>query len=148
MMQGDIKTKYMNQDLISNSFVDNLNRVAVKRNVVLSAICLGLYIVYTILHLLSWYFFIKKTDWELIDTPKLIFTFYISPAIEIITVFISIYGYFLIFRAYRFINSSCDKSDPMLMSKGFSFFYKANILSLILICISIILSVVNQFLSD
>lgn len=136
----------MNEDLISNAFVDNLNRAIVKRNVILSKIALLLSIVYAVSHLFGWYLLLKKTDWELIEDAKMIFTFIITPVIDLIMLSLSIYGYFLILKAYRYINASCDRSDPVLMSKGFSYFYKANILSIILISISIIASVINQFL--
>ncbi len=136
----------MNEDLISNSFVDNLDRTVVKSNVSLSKIALFLSVVYAVSHLFGWYMLLKKTDWELIEGTKMVFTFIITPVIDLIMLCISIYGYFLILKAYRFINSSCDRADPVLMSKGFTCFYKANILSVILICISIIVSVINQFL--
>jgi large-conductance mechanosensitive channel len=136
----------MNEDLISNSFVDNLNRAIVKRNINLSKIALLLSTVYAVLHLFGWYLLLKKTDWELIEDAKLIFTFIISPVIDFIMVTLNIYGFFLVLKAYRAINSSFDKTDPVLMSRGFAYFYRANILSVILISISITVSVINQLL--
>lgn len=136
----------MNEDLISNSFVDNLNRTVVRRNVNLSKIALLLFAVYAIMHLFSWCSILTKTDWEQVDGAKRIFTFIISPIIDFLIVGINIYGLFLILKAYKAINSSCDRADPALMSKGFAYFYKANVLSVILICISLIVSGIKQFL--
>lgn len=136
----------MNEDLISNAFVDNLDRSIVKRNVVLSKVALLLSTVYAVSHLFIWYSIFKKIDWELITGAKMIYTFFITPIIDLVIFSISIYGYFLILKAYKSINSSCNKADPSLMSKGFAYFYKANILSVILISISIIVTVLNQIL--
>lgn len=136
----------MNEDLISNAFVDNLNRTVVKRNVSLSKVALVLSAVYTLSHFFGWFLILKKTNWEHIEGYKKVFTFIISPAIDLVMFTLSIYGYFLVLSAYRSINAACDRSDPDLMSKGFAYFYKANILSVILISISIIVSVILQFL--
>lgn len=136
----------MNEDLISNAFVDNLDRSIVKKNVVLAKISLTLSTVYWAWHFFAWYLILKKTDSDLIQGAKLTFNFIVMPVIDLVMLSIGIYGYILILKAYRSINSACDRSDPVLMSKGFAYFYKANILSVILISLSIIVSVFNQLL--
>ena len=136
----------MNEDLISNDFVDNVDRAIVKRNVILSKIALSLSILYILVRLFDWYIIFKELDISLIKGASLIFAYKIMPIIDFVILIFNIYGYLLILKAYKSINVSLDKSEAFLLNLGFKYFYRANIIVIFSFSISIIASITNHLL--
>ena len=58
----------MSDDLISNNFVDNVNRIVIKKTFNFSKAVLTLTIVYSILELTNWYIAISDTIGKIISS--------------------------------------------------------------------------------
>jgi hypothetical protein len=134
----------MNEDLITNSFTDNVSKAVVKRNLALSRIALVLSIVYSLTVLLDWYSLLKSSS--LNGEASITFYYRVMLIIDIILLAIDTYGFILIIKAYRFINNSLEKSDPGLMTMGFKYFYTSNILLIISFVIAILSGLLKQHL--
>ena len=136
----------MSEDLISNNFIDNVDRAIVKRNVILSKIALSLSILYVLVRLFDWYIIFKELDISLIKGASLIFAYKIMPIIDFVIFIFNIYGYLLILKAYKSINVSLDKSEASLLTLGFKYFYRTNTIVIFSFSISIIASITNHLL--
>ncbi len=132
----------MQEDMITNSFIDSVNRTIVRRNVLLAKTALILWILYTLAILWDLYGFINVDA----EGPKSIFYYRVLPVIDVVLLAINTYGYILIVKGYSSIKSSFERSDPSLLGAGFKCFYQSNILLIIDITASLIISVLKHFL--
>ncbi len=133
----------MNEDLISNNFVDNINRAIVRRNFIISKILLVLCMLWSVILLIDWYMFLKGRNRDIIDGAYTVYHYIILPISDVIIFGLSVYSYFLVLKAYRLIESSLNESDGSLMSEGFRYFYTSNLL----IAITFIISIITTFIS-
>src|SRR5689334_1986325 len=132
----------MQEDLITNSFIESVNRTIVRRNVTLAKTALILWILYTLAILWDLYEFIKIEP----QGTMAIYNYRILPVIDVILLAMNTYGYVLIVKGYRFINASFERPDPSLLGMGFKCFYQSNILLIISSIVSILIALLKHFL--
>jgi hypothetical protein len=126
----------MSEDLISDNFVENIDRAIIKRNILLSKTALILGSLYTLINILSWYSELLKL--HTLPKGRLLFFFYtIAPVVEVILFSISIYGYLVILKANKLIEASIEKTEADLFNYGYKYFCRASILSITIIIVSI-----------
>jgi hypothetical protein len=127
----------MAEDLISNHFVDNINKVVIKKTFRLTKLILNLVIVYTILDLIDWYIAISKSlGYDLIHVSTF-FRYRIHPVIAVVILGISIVCHYWYIKANEFIDKSFEQSDAELFNTGYKYYYQAARLALVSFGISI-----------
>ena len=127
----------MNEDLISNHFIDSINKTLIKRNIRLISVLFILTTIYALFNLLDWYIVLSKAEFTRI-TPRIIFLYRIHPIISVVISVISIIGYFLILNGNRSIAMSFEKNEADLFNRGYQLFYRAGVLSVVSFGIAII----------
>ena len=127
----------MQEDLISNNFVENVNKNIVKKTLWLAKSVLNLSIVYAILDLLEWYIAVSNSWGHTFKYNSTFFEYRIHPVIAVIILGMAIVANTWHVKASDLINQSYDKADADLFNTGYTFFYKAAKLSLVAFCISI-----------
>jgi hypothetical protein len=130
MMQEDIKNKYMNKDLISDSFADSINRNLVKYNIRLLLVAIILFSVFSVFNLLEWFDHFQNAD-QVPDTALNFYQYRMRPFIVLITILLGVYQWNYAIKGQRLILRFLDEQDVALFNAGYSFFNKASILSVI-----------------
>lgn len=69
----------MSEDLISDNFVDNVDKILIRRVLLAIKISLVLFILYAILQLLQWYIFFQKST--LVAGKSIAIIYYNAPAL-------------------------------------------------------------------
>jgi hypothetical protein len=116
----------MSEDLISNNFVDNINRTVIKKTLWFSKAVLSLTIIYAIADLLNWYnpFVLSMKMDNLSNTEY--FNYRILPVVDIILLSSSIISWSYCVKANKFINLSFEKNDADLFNKAYQYFYRSS----------------------
>ncbi len=128
----------MNEDLISNNFVDNTNKVTVKKTFVLTRAVLYLSMVYAMVDLLNWYVAITSSLKYELRSDAVFYTFRIQPLVAVIILSCSIISASYIVKGNKMIDLAFDNSDADFFNSGYTYFYKAARISMIAVCIAII----------
>ncbi len=115
----------MSEDLISNNFVDNVNRIVIKKTFNFSKAVLTLTIVYSILELTNWYIAISDTIGKIISSYSVFFNYRIIPVIAVILLSMGIVSWGYCVKANKLIELSFQKNDANLFNKGYELFYKS-----------------------
>jgi hypothetical protein len=136
----------MNEDLISNNFADNVNRLIIKRNVRLSQIGLFLCVTYAVVLSIDWYLIVQKLNTDFSHFLNL-YLYFIWPIILFVLVLLSIYGILLTLRANKKILLSFENSDAEIFNEAYLAFAKASLLSIICFMISILSVIIRIFLN-
>jgi hypothetical protein len=138
----------MSEDLISNNFVDNINRTIIKKAFKLSKVVLVLTIIYAIEELWAWYSIIARsinltdlTFFELYDLR-------ISPVIFILLLMNSVISWSFCVKANRLIHLSFENADADLFNKAYRFFYRSAKLVFASFSIAIITIGIRLFLKQ
>jgi hypothetical protein len=132
----------MQEDQITNSFIESVNRTIVRRNVLLAKTALVLWIFYTLSILWDVYDYLTTEP----QGQIMIYYYRVLPIIDVVLLAVNTYGYILIVKGYRSINASFERSDPSLLGVGFKYFYRSNILLIINISASFIVNILKHFL--
>ena len=127
----------MSEDLISNNFVDNVNKSILEKIIRLVGISFILLGIYEACSIIDWYLVLSKAEFLKV-TPRIIFLYRIHPIISLFLSAISIVCYSLNLRANKLINLSFEKHDADFFNKGYSLFYQAVSYSIISWVIAII----------
>ena len=136
----------MGKDLISNNFVDNVNKAVIKKTFWLTKFILNLMIAYTVLDLIDWYIAISRSlgyDFKYMST---FFRYRIHPVIAIIILGMSIVSSYWHIKANEFIDQSFEQADADLFNTGYKFYYQAAKLSLVAFCVSIATIIIRLIL--
>ncbi len=135
----------MPEDLISNNFVENVNRTVIKKTFILTKSILALVIIYSTLELLEWYIFISKSFGRIFKYPHIFYEYRIHPVIAVILISLSITSWSYIVKVNKTIANSFEKADAELFNFGYRFYYKAARLTLVSACLAV-LSICTRFL--
>ena len=115
----------MSEDLISNNFVDNINRTIIKRTIRVSKAVLILTILYAIAELVVWYTLIARsinfTDLSRADFYDL----RITPVIAVLLLTSSIISWLYCVKANKLTYLSFENNDADLFNKAYLFFYRS-----------------------
>ena len=129
----------MTEDLLSNNFVDNINRTVIEKAFRLSKFVLVLTIIYAIEELLAWYSIIARS----INMSNLsffeLYDLRISPVIFILLLISSVISWSLCVKANRLIHLSFENNDTDLFNKGYQSFYR----SAKLVCASFLIAIIT-----
>ena len=135
----------MQEDLISNNFVENVNRSVVKKTLIITKSILTLIIIYSALELLNWYIAVSNTIGHVFKYPYTFYEYRIHPVIAVILLTISITSWSYVVKANKTITASLEKADADIFNAGYQFYFKSARLTLVSVCISI-LSVCTRLL--
>jgi hypothetical protein len=134
----------MSEDLISNSFGNNVNKGIIKRNIVLLKIVLILYLIYTLFTIVEWYFLVISAN-LLKQTALIFFHYKITPVIVAISLILGIFIWVFYLKAHKLILLSFEDDNADFFNEGYSFFNKATTLNIIGFSV-IILSLITRFI--
>jgi len=128
----------MSEDLISNNFIDNVNKTIIKKTFVLSKVVLIFTIVYAVLELLNWYFVLSILPGTSHLTTVTFVGYRVIPVIHVILLGGSIFSWSYCAKANKMINLSFEKNDADCFNTGYRFFYKSVIVTLFLFLLAIV----------
>jgi hypothetical protein len=138
----------MQDNLISNSFADNVNKQLIKRNIRLLLVILILFSIYTLLNLADWYLFLQEVK----PTRQTANTFYshtISPWVTLVSAVLGFFVWDFYLKGHRLILLSFENDNPELFNEGYSLLNKAtnvNIAGYLLITVSIAIRMFLRYL--
>ncbi len=129
----------MNEDLIVDSFFDNVDGSLIKKNFILSKAVFKLSILYAILELLYWYITLSGSLRHILNTNAAFYYYRILPVIAFIVMGIGITGTLLYVKANKMIDLSIENASTDLFNSGYQLYYQSSKLSVLSFCISIML---------
>jgi hypothetical protein len=127
----------MGEDLISNNFVDNVNKTVIKKTFFLTKVLLNLTLVYTIIDLLNWYIAISNSFTYAIRYNSTYYAVRIHPIVAVIILSLGIIGSSFVVKANRLICLSFEKNEADLFNSGYEYYNRAAKLSLVSFCVAI-----------
>jgi hypothetical protein len=128
----------MPEDLISNNFVDNVNRSVIKKTFTITKSILILVIIYAVLELLYWYIAVSNSIGHVFKYAYIFYEYRILPIIAFINLSIGITSWSYIVKANKTIASAFEKADADFFNAGYQFYFKSARLTLVSVCISVL----------
>ena len=123
MMQKDIKTYILMEDLISNNFLDNINKNGIKRQIWLILMLLILYSIISAGEIIEWYFIIKKSiQYE--ETALTFFTYRIFPFVYSLQIIFGFVAWSYYIKGQKAILHSFEKDNADTFNKGYVYLNK------------------------
>ena len=127
----------MNEDLITNSFIDHVDKTIIQKVVTTIRIGLFLYIVYGFFHLLQWYPFLKSSL-PSVNRPIYFYDYRILPVISLLNLILAITTWFLNLRATKMVYVAIEDIIPEKLNQGYKLLYKSALLALLTIVVGTI----------
>jgi len=128
----------MSNDLISNNFVENVEKDLIKKTIGLTKLVLNMAIIYSILDIVHWSISINNSLDHTLRSNSAFYTYRIQPFVALALLAMGIIGSSFHVKANKLIDISFEKADADHFNTGFRFYYKAAGLSIISAIISII----------
>ncbi|GAB2806998.1 hypothetical protein [Ferruginibacter profundus] len=138
----------MTEDLITSNFVDNINRLTIKKTFWLAKFILILVIVYTIVDLIDWYIAIVNSWGRTFKYNSTFYEYRILPVVAVILLAMGVIGAVWHIKANKLIDQSFEKADADLFNLGYQFYYQSAKLSLVAFCISIASIIIRLLLKQ
>ncbi len=135
----------MDKDLIAGNFVINIDKRIIKQTLELFKIIFLLFFAYSILDLFDWYMIVTDKG-PIRDTPLSFFSHTIRPLIALIILIGDLVIFQFYINANKLISASVEEENSDHFNKGYTFFYKAALLSIVLNGLSIISIITRLFL--
>jgi hypothetical protein len=130
--------KTMNEDLITNNFIDSVDRRLLKKILTLAKVVITLNIIYSILLLIDWYLFINKSIGHSFKTFEGLYAYRIQPLIAVFVIFISTAGWIFNIKSVALLKKSVDNSDGEIFNEALRLSYRVTKLVLFSFSISIL----------
>jgi hypothetical protein len=129
MMQGDIKNKIMNEDLLSAAFSNNIDKKLIQRYISMLFVVIILFSVFTLLNFTDWYLTIKKVA-PIRETLLTKFHYKIQPVLVVIEAAIAAIALINYLKAQKLILLSFENENAELFNKGYRLMNDAIILNI------------------
>jgi hypothetical protein len=127
----------MIEDLISNNFVDNVDKSIIRKVILVVKILISLSIVYTILELVEWYPYLSKNISANFNFSDF-YNYRIVPWILLLNIMLNIISLFFYLKGNKLMYSSLQHNDPDLLNEGFRNCYISGLLTSIDFAVGII----------
>ncbi|MGC4104237.1 hypothetical protein [Ferruginibacter sp.] len=138
----------MTEDLISNNFIDNIEKRIVKKVLSLSRFVLAMVLVYNVLDVLDWYIAISRYPWDHeFKTSLAFFEFRIRPFIALFLITVYVFIWALNIRGNKLMVLAVENEDADIFNNAYRIYYKGLKLSIVSLCISIISITIRLFLN-
>ena len=116
----------MNEDLLANNFVDNVDKLLLKKTFLLSKLILIIVMAYAVIEIVSWYFIISSYPLDhVFISPLNFYTFRIQPLVAITILTMSIIAWLYFIRAGKLVGLSFEKADADIFNAGYLLYNKA-----------------------
>lgn len=145
-MQGDIKNKTMNEDLISANFSDNINKKLIHRYIRMLFTVIILFVSFTMLNFTDWYIAIKNAA-PVRETLLTTFHYKIQPVLIVIEAALSALSLNNYLKGQKSILHSLEKDNAELFNKGYTLLNEALFLNITGYCILILSISYRMFLT-
>jgi len=127
----------MIEDLISNNFVDNVDKSIIRKVILVIKILLSLSIFYTILELVEWYPYLFKNISNNFNFADF-YNYRIVPWILLLNIILNIVSLFFYLKGNKLIYASFQNNEPEVLNEGFRNCYISGLLTSIDFAVGII----------
>jgi hypothetical protein len=132
----------MNSDLISNNYVDHIDKVKIRRIIKMLQVALILSCTYAAFALVEWYAIFAKPP---LQTGSSYYLHRIHPFVSLVLLGGGIWSLAFSVKAYRQVLTSFEDEDPLKYNIASDMYYKLALLTIFLHTLSI-LSIITRFL--
>lgn len=137
----------MNDDLISNHFTDNIDRVTLRKYVNLLKTALSLSIIFTFLESLAWYTYLKVSMPPHPDFT-MIYNYRIAPLVGIAMLIMSVLSWAYYLKGNKLIYASAENNDATFFNEGVKSCYRAGVIAVAAFIISITIQVIRFIIAN
>jgi hypothetical protein len=127
----------MSEDLISDNFIETIDRALLKRYLKILKILLILSFIHYSFELLQWFFYLKNNKSFSTNSIDL-YTFLIAPILRISIIAASFLGWVYYLKGNKLIVKSFETNEPEVLNEGYKSCCKSVLISIAIFTISII----------
>ncbi len=119
----------MSEDLISNNFVDTIDKRVIKKYLLVLKILLSLAVIYSCLELAQWYFFLDK---KLPGNIRFVdfYNYRILPYVGLALLILNVISWLFYFRGNKLLYKAFENNEALSLNEGYKDFYRSALITI------------------
>lgn len=136
----------MDEDLIKDTFIISINKQKIKRNIAVIKIILVVLSIYILFAIYVWATVFSSLPKQFKPDALQILKIFINPFVLFSGIILNTLSGVFVLKGNLLINQAISQNDASVFNKGYNYFYRSSMLTLILSAVALVHAILNYFI--